>query len=151
MFEVTDNRRDGLDSSARRARLRSNAKTMRTEPTEAETKLWGLLRAKRLENFKFRRQFPIGSIIADFACPAARLIVEADGSQHAENEYDDRRTKWLEAQGWQVMRFWNAEILTNSDGVMRTIYAALTSPLPPTAKTRRAPPSPARGEGKQEL
>ncbi len=147
MPDAIDNRRNGLDPTARRDAHRTNAKTMRHEPTASEAKLWKLLRAKRPEEFKFRRQYPIGPFIADFACPAARLIIEADGSQHAESQADARRTIWLEAQGWRVLRFWNAEILTSPDDVARIIYLALTSPLPPTAKARRAPPSPARGEG----
>ena len=139
--------RGGVPDATERKRIqRRHAKAMRHEMTEAEAALWKLLRAKRLEAFKFRRQLPIGLFIADFACPAVRLIVEADGSQHAENARDESRTQWLESQGWRVLRFWNAEILANSDDVMRVIYAALTSPLPPTA-ARRAPPSPARGEG----
>jgi len=97
-----------------------------------------LLRAKRLQGWKFRRQYPIGPYIVDFACPAARLIVEADGSQHLNSGHDARRDAWLDGQGWRVMRFWNSEILTNEEGVLSAIFAALP-PLPN--------PSPTRGEG----
>ena len=147
MPDAVDNRHNGRDPAAHKTAVRNRAKAMRHEMTDAEAALWRMLRAKRLEAFKFRRQLPVGSFIADFACPAVRLIIEADGSQHAGNSADDRRTAWLTAQGWRILRFWNAEIMTSPDDVARVIYDALTTPLPPTAKARRAPPSPARGEG----
>jgi len=119
---------------------------MRRDMTDAEKTLWRLLRAKRLDDGKFRRQLPIGPFIVDFACPSKRLVIEADGSQHAECAYDGRRDAWLGSQGWRVLRFWNRDILTNHEGVWRSIAAALATPLPPT-NARWAPPSPARGEG----
>ena len=73
----------------------------------------------------FRRQHPIGPFIADFACPAARVIVELDGSQHADDSAtakDDQRTKFLEAQGWQVIRFWNHDVLADIDNVCQHIW-----------------------------
>jgi len=115
------------------------AKRMRREPTDAERKLWSILRAKRLVGWKFKRQQQIDHYIVDFVCFSARLIVEADGSQHAENLTDEARTAYLEGQGFNVLRFWNTDILTNSDGVATAILAALETPLPN--------PSPARGEG----
>jgi very-short-patch-repair endonuclease len=123
-----------------------HAKSMRSEMTEAEAKLWRLLRAKRLESFKFRRQQPIGPFIADFVCQSQRLIVEADGSQHADNAADAMRTAWLNERGYCVLRFWNADILQRSADVMATIYAALLQPLSPLAVGES--PSPSRGEGK---
>ncbi|OYU15819.1 MAG: hypothetical protein CFE37_03345 [Alphaproteobacteria bacterium PA4] len=122
------------------------AKSMRSAMTEAETRLWHLLRAKRLERFKFRRQQPIGPFIADFVCQAQRLIVEADGSQHAESTADADRTAWLTGRGYRVLRFWNADILDRPDDVMATIYAARVEPLSPLAFGES--PSPSRGEGK---
>ena len=145
---MIDNRYEGLDPVAQGARQRLRAKTMRAEPTDAERRLWTMLRASRMADCKFRRQYPIGSYIADFACPAARLIVEADGSHHG-GEADVRRTAWLEGRGWRVLRFPNRDILAAPDGVERTIEAALTSPLPPTPAAW-APPSPARGEGLEQ-
>ena len=124
----------------------ANAKTMRRELTDAEAKLWRLLRAKRLEDFKFRRQQPIGMFIADFVCQSQRLIVEADGSQHAESETDAHRTAWLADRGYRVLRFWNADILLRPDDVMATLYAALCQPLSPLACGES--PSPSRGEGR---
>ena len=121
-----------------RGGLRNRARTLRTNQTDAEQRLWKLLRAKRLEGWKFRRQFPIGRYIVDFACPAARLIVEADGGQHSESAHDVVRDQWLAGEGWNVIRFWNTDILTNEEGVLSAVLASLP-PLPN--------PSPTRGEG----
>lgn len=115
------------------------AKRMRREPTDAERKLWGQLRAKRLNGWKFRRQQPIGNYIVDFVCLEARLIVEADGSQHTESSTDRRRDHVLSKEGFRILRLWNNDILTNPEGVATAILAALNTPLPN--------PSPARGEG----
>jgi very-short-patch-repair endonuclease len=98
-----------------------------------------MLRAKRLADWKFKRQEQIGDYIVDFVCFKARLIVEADGSQHSENASDARRDTYLSGQGFRVLRFWNNDILSNSEGVCTAILAALETPLPN--------PSPARGEG----
>src|SRR5436305_6655133 len=124
-----------------------NARRLRREDTDAERRLWSALRDRRLSGYRFRRQFPIGRYIADFACTRHRLIVEADGGQHDESETDRRRTVWLEARGWRVLRFWNNDVLTNTEGVVETILRELRedTPHPPTA-SRRAPPSPAMRE-----
>ncbi|WP_421787529.1 endonuclease domain-containing protein [Hyphobacterium sp.] len=99
---------------------------MRREQTNAEGKLWYLLRNRRLAGFKFKRQFPIGPDIADFACAELMLIIEADGGQHADRQaYDERRTLALEADGWRVLRFWNDDILTNIEGVTETLLGAV--------------------------
>jgi very-short-patch-repair endonuclease len=113
--------------------------------TGAERKLWGALRSSRLQGAKFRRQQPIGPFIADFVCQRYRLIVEADGGQHAESITDDRRTAFLESKGYRVLRFWNNDILTNLDGVAQAIAAPLSTPHP--ARASRESPSPSRGEG----
>jgi very-short-patch-repair endonuclease len=115
------------------------AKGMRRKPTDAERKLWSIVRGKRLGGWKFKRQEQIGDYIADFVCFGAKLIVEADGSQHTESTDDAARDIYLHTQGFRVLRFWNNDILTNSDGVAMAILAALETPLPN--------PSPARGEG----
>lgn len=112
---------------------------MRRAPTEAEAKLWSILRGQRLGGLKFKRQEQFGDYIVDFVCFGSRLIVEADGSQHAATEGDAVRDTWLQAQGFRVLRFWNNEILGNVDGVARVILDAAQPPLPN--------PSPARGEG----
>jgi very-short-patch-repair endonuclease len=105
--------------------LRKFARGMRREPTEAEAKLWYLLRNRRFAQFKFRRQLPIGNYIADFVCLEARLIIEADGSQHAESERDLVRDAYLHAQGFRLLRLWNSDILARSDDVLDAIWAAL--------------------------
>jgi len=130
----------------RRELLLKRAKAMRHEPTPAEIAVWRLLRDRRLERYKFRRQARIDPYIVDFVCLERRLIVEADGSQHAESDYDARRDAFLSNEGFSVLRFWNNDVLTNPAGVFDAILAALTTPHPPTA-ARRVPPSPARGEG----
>jgi very-short-patch-repair endonuclease len=96
------------------------AKDMRSDMTDAELKLWNELRAGHLMNLKFRRQLPIAGYIADFACPAKKLIVELDGSQHGDDEAcqkDAARTRALENLGWKVVRFWNDDVLKDIDGV----------------------------------
>ncbi len=98
---------------------------MRHEPTEAEHKLWLLLRDRRFVNFKFRRQVPIGPYIADFVCYSARLIVEADGSQHAESQHDMIRDAELIRRGFRLLRFWNNDILARPVSVSDAIWVAL--------------------------
>ena len=102
------------------------ARRLRRDSTEAEKRLWGALRAK-LPAYKWRRQMPIGPYIADFACFAERIIVEVDGGQHATTEqYDIERTDFLKAQGYRVLRFWNNDVLSNTDGVMERIAESLS-------------------------
>ena len=106
-------------------RLRIFAKAMRRAPTEAEARCWTLLRNRRLVNFKFRRQLPIGDYIADFACLSAKLIVELDGSQHAESKHDIARDAYLRAQDFRILRVWNHDILARPDAVLDAVWAAL--------------------------
>ncbi len=122
-------RRAAVGRRGGRRNLLPLAKRMRREPTDAERKVWSIVRARRL-GAKFRRQEQIGDYIVDFVCFEARLIVEADGSQHADSVTDARRTPWLEAQGFRILRFWNNDILHNPESVARTILAALNSSLP---------------------
>jgi very-short-patch-repair endonuclease len=82
------------------------ARSLRLSSTDAERRLWRALRDRQLEGYKFRRQRPIGPFIADFVCLERLLIIELDGSQHADSNYDDARTAWLEQHGWCVLRFW---------------------------------------------
>ena len=104
----------------------ANARALRRDMTDAERRLWFLLRGGRLEANKFRRQHPIGSFVVDFACVRHRLVVELDGGQHAEVRaaYDSRRTAWLEAHGWRVMRFWNDAVHITPDEVVDAIRQA---------------------------
>ena len=98
---------------------------MRHEPTEAERRMWRLLRHRRFASFKFRRQEKLGLYIVDFVCFERKLIVELDGGQHAESGYDRRRDAWLRARGFHVLRFWNSELLANSSGVQHAIAERL--------------------------
>jgi very-short-patch-repair endonuclease len=107
---------------------RSRARAMRRAPTDSELRLWRILRDRRLSGFKFRRQVPVGPYIVDFLCVGAKLIVEADGSQHAESPRDAVRDAYLESQGWKVLRFWNNEVLQNREGVLETILAYARRP-----------------------
>ncbi len=101
------------------------AKRMRRDPTEAEARLWSILRAGRMAGAKFRRQEQIGDFIVDFVCFRARLVIEADGSQHGASDADKARDAWLTAQGFRVLRFWNNDILGDTDAVAAAIHAAL--------------------------
>lgn len=101
------------------------ARRLRSVMTDAETKLWKELRAKRFENYKFRRQVPLGRYIADFVCFERGLIVEVDGSQHDNSTHDDVRDRWLRQQGYRVLRLWNREVLTDANGALLSILDAL--------------------------
>ncbi len=105
--------------------LRGFAKTMRHKPTEAEGKLWSLLRDRRLANYKFRRQLPLGRYIADFVCLSHRLIIEADGSQHTELASDSARDDYLRAQGFRILRLYNHDILAHFELVLDAIWNSL--------------------------
>ena len=106
------------------------AKILRKRLTDAEKFLWGHVRGKQLEGFKFRRQEPIGNYVADFVCYEKRVIVEVDGSQHC-SEKDHERDRWFEGQGFKVIRFWNNEVLKNTEGVWEVIRKTmLISPSP---------------------
>jgi very-short-patch-repair endonuclease len=122
------------------------ARKLRREMTEAEWKLWHALRSRRFDGYKFRRQVPIGTYIADFVCQECKVIVEVDGSQHANSPYDIKRDTWLRLRGYRVLRFWNIDIFEALDGTLRVILDALAPPHP--SRAMRTPPSPARGEGK---
>lgn len=100
--------------------------------TEAEDRLWHELRGRRLNQIKFRRQVPLGRYIADFVCLEAGLIIEIDGSQHAESESDRNRDAELKARGFRVLRFWNDDVLKDMNAVCDTIIAYVqdTSLLP---------------------
>ena len=114
-----------IQSSAGRARQ------LRRDWTKAEARLWLSLRNRKLDGFKFRRQAPIDRYFADFACLEARLVIELDGGQHAEQiEYDLARTAVLEQCGFHVLRFWNHHVLTEVDGVLQEISAVLRSARP---------------------
>ena len=112
--------------------FRSNARQMRGRASDAERLLWRHLRARRLNGYKFRRQEVIEPYIVDFVCLEAKLIVEADGGQHIEQEgYDCKRSQCLQAMGYRVLRFWNHEILNETQAVLEQIRLGLIeSPHP---------------------
>jgi 2-isopropylmalate synthase len=105
---------------------RDNARRLRRNSTDAEQRLWRLLRDRRLAGYRFRRQYPIGPFIVDFACTRHRLIVEADGSQHLGNEADALRTAFLECNNRRLLRFWNDDMANKTDAVLTVILEALT-------------------------
>lgn len=102
------------------------AKRMRSDATEAERVLWRHLRGKRFSGYKFKRQKPVGAYIVDFVCMRCMLAIEADGGQHGDAvAYDAARTAWLESQGFQVLRFWNNDVLQRTEAVLDSILSAL--------------------------
>jgi very-short-patch-repair endonuclease len=102
------------------------AKRLRRHQTDAERVLWFQLRDRRLAGLKFKRQVPIDRFVVDFCCEGARLVIEIDGGQHATRAAEDlSRTKILEAMGYLVLRFWNNDVLQNTDGVLEEILSTL--------------------------
>jgi very-short-patch-repair endonuclease/succinate dehydrogenase flavin-adding protein (antitoxin of CptAB toxin-antitoxin module) len=146
---------------------RQFAKSLRISMTDAEKHMWFLLRDRRLKGYKFRRQVPLGTYVVDFVCLPARLIVELDGGQHAEAVNEVARDAWLRSQAFTVLRFWNNDVLENTEGVLLTIfkhcetypphpYPSLAGRVPAGtpepldgrgACSANSPPRPARGEG----
>ena len=110
-----------MDETRRRAR------ELRHNMTDAERALWRALRSRQLEGFRFRRQVPLDRYIADFACLRAKLVVELDGGQHAEQQaYDTARSTALQSLGYRVLRYWNHDVLQRLDEVVADIHRALT-------------------------
>jgi len=106
------------------------ARKLRIHSTDTEKYLWKYLRGRQLEEFKFRRQHTIGKYIVDFINLERKIIIEVDGGQHLENKKDKLRDKWLEEKGYEVLRFWDNEVLTNIEGVLESIRKKLYSPSP---------------------
>ncbi len=107
-----------------RKRLTPIAQKLRREPTDAAIRLWSRLRAKQL-GVQFTREFQIGGAIVDFACRRVKLVIEVDGGQHADSSTDEARTRMIEGHGYRVIRFWNNDVLSNTDGVVLRITEAL--------------------------
>ncbi|MEW6678402.1 MAG: endonuclease domain-containing protein [Pseudomonadota bacterium] len=119
------------------------ARDLRGQQTDAEQLLWQILRAKRFLGLKFRRQHPVGRYILDFYCGELKLAIELDGGQHAEHQaYDQDRTRFLEEQGIHVLRYWNNQMLGETEAVLETIHQEVMGrrPSPPA-------PLPLAGEG----
>jgi len=130
----------GMPHSAIGRRTRGQAQSLRRAPTDAERKLWFMLGSLKPLGMHFRRQAPIGIYIVDFAWYAGKLVIELDGSQHADAQrvYDQKRTHWLRSQGYRVLRLWNNDVLKAPKSVGEAILAAAQTP-PPTP--------PHKGEG----
>jgi very-short-patch-repair endonuclease len=129
--------------------FREKARALRISSTDAEKKLWRLLRSRQFASVKFRRQVPIGRWVVDFVAFEQKIVVEADGGQHAEAAKDLNRDADLAARGFRVLRFWNHDILKNPEGVLEALGEAVKDPPhPPLASL--GPPSPTRGEGKTD-
>ena len=107
-----------------------SARALRNNLTDAERRLWQKLKRRQIATVKFRRQQPIGAFIVDFVCFERRVIVEVEGGQHSEPvPYDEQRTRWLTAQGYLVLRFWNNDVLANTEAVAQTILDAVEQRL----------------------
>ena len=127
----------------RNAKSQQRAKRLRSELTDAERHLWQRLRLRQLGGHRFRRQAPISSYIADFACLDAKLIIELDGGQHVEGAAYDQQREWaLKARGYRVIRFWNDAVFKETEAVLQVILDALNE-TPPSR------PSPA-SEGRRQ-
>ena len=123
--------REFLSESRGMKNIRVKARQLRRDQPDAEQTLWARLRDRQLCGAKFRRQHPVGPFVADFCCPQRKLVVELDGGQHAEEvAADHKRSRFLEEQGYRVLRFWNHDVLGNTDGVLERIAEALSDPHP---------------------
>jgi adenine-specific DNA-methyltransferase len=123
--------------------IRTWAREMRGRMTDAEALLWMLLRDRRIADAKFRRQHPIGRYILDYYCIEKKLAIELDGGQHGEAaDYDQQRDSWLRSQGIRVLRFWNNQMLAETEAVMEVNYQAVVE-----AKSDQIAPLPQAGEG----
>jgi very-short-patch-repair endonuclease len=126
------------------------ARRLRRDATDAERRLWYRLRSRQIDGAKFVRREPIGSYVVDFVFRELRLIIEVDGGQHATDRRDAVRDRWLAEQGYRVLRFWNNDVLANTEGVLESIAAALSeaTSFPTRGGTPHPDPLPAeRGEG----
>ncbi|MFL5174933.1 MAG: endonuclease domain-containing protein [Microvirga sp.] len=126
----------------------SAARRMRRELTPAERKLWHALRAHRFQDLHIRRQVPMGRYIADFACHANRVVIEVDGEQHGFDQpasRDRARDAWFTSQGYQVLRFWNGQVLYEMESVLDTIYARVFQNAQPDRSSAAAPSPPLWG------
>jgi very-short-patch-repair endonuclease len=123
----------GITLANYRADLKQKARTLRSNMTDAEQKLWYHLRRKQIQNIQFYRQRPIGNYIVDFYAPSIKLIIEIDGAQHAEPEdviYDEKRTHYLNSLNFNVIRFDNRQILLETNNVLESIHQTISTHNP---------------------
>ncbi|MDG4880147.1 DUF559 domain-containing protein [Mesorhizobium sp. WSM4884] len=126
---------DGVGEGAAETRSRrkqgttQRARSLRQTGNQAEALLWLELKARKLGGYRFTRQFSIGPYFADFACREKWLVVEVDGSQHADSSYDRRRDDFMRAQGYSILRLWNHDVLKHRPSICETILAALDGRL----------------------
>jgi very-short-patch-repair endonuclease len=139
------------EARKRHAWLVKRARTMRANPTDAERKLWYLLKQRRLMELRWRRQEIIDDrYIVDFICFEHRLFIEADGSQHSDDKADAVRDGYLKEQGFHVLRFWNNDILSNIEGVGETVLGVVKNIAAQTCGAPTPQPLPRRGGGALE-
>ncbi len=120
-----------------RAHAKEKARELRGQMTDAESLLWQHLRGRRFQDFKFRRQRPLGPYILDFVCLQAGLVIEIDGGQHVEQEaYDQTRTAFIETQGHTVIRFWNHAVMNETPAVLESIWQTLQTLTPALSRKR---------------
>jgi very-short-patch-repair endonuclease len=124
----------------------ARARRLRLNSTNAELRLWNKLRSRAIDGCKFVRQEPIGPYVVDFVCRERRLVVEVDGGQHADSESDRLRDEWLRARNYRVLRFWNNDVIRNTNGVLEVIAASLQAESPPHPPAFGGRPLPASGE-----
>ena len=137
--------REDWMAAMRDRRASSNARKLRKQMTDAEQRLWHRLRGRALYGVKFRRQHPVGPYVVDFASIEAGLVIEVDGGQHDEQRaYDEARTRFLNRHGFRVLRFWNHEVLEETDACLEAIVNALGKISGP-----HPGPPPRAGEGEE--
>jgi len=129
----------------------NRARSLRRSSTDAEYRLWNRIRSRAINGHKFLRQEPIGRYFVDFVCRERRLVIEVDGGQHATNDHDEVRHRWLIDHGYRVLRFWNNDVMSNVDGVLQVIAEALDVDGPPHPLASLATSPRKRGEVKPSL
>jgi very-short-patch-repair endonuclease len=125
---------------------RQRARALRQQMTDAERLLWRHLRNRELGGWKFRRQYPVGPYIVDFICPEKNLVIEVDGGQHSDDvKHESQRSAYLNKMGYWVLRFWNNEVLQETEAVLEAIFAILADRGKNSPSPRPSPPMGERG------